>query len=66
MPNDWKKAMIVKVPKKGNLTKATISGESSRLLSIPRKVLGREVIECIKDSIDTKLRCEQPGFWVER
>ena len=32
------------------------------LLSVPSKVLGRVVIERIKEGIDTKLRCEQAGF----
>ena len=32
------------------------------LLSVPSKVLGRVVIERIKEGIDTKLRYEQAGF----
>lgn len=36
------------------------------LLSVPSKVLGRLVIEHIKEGIDPKLRCEQAGFWEGR
>ena len=61
VPEDWKKAMIVKVPKKGDLSKYDNFREIS-LLSVPTKVLSRVVIERIKEGIDAKLRCEQAGF----
>ena len=35
------------------------------ILSVPSKVLGRVVIERIKEGIDVKLICEQAGFWEE-
>ena len=61
VPDDWKKAIIVKVPKKGDLSKCD-NFRGISLLSVPSKVLGRVVIERIKEGIDTKLRCEQAGF----
>ena len=61
VPDDWKKAMIVKVPKKGDLSKYDNFREIS-LLSVPTKVLSRVVIERIKEGIDAKLRCEHSGF----
>ena len=61
VPDDWKKAMIVKVPKKGDLSKCD-NFRGISLLSVPSKVLGRVVIERIKEGIDAKLRCDQAGF----
>ena len=61
VPDDWKKAMIVKVTKKGVLSKCD-NFRGISLLSVPSKVLGRVVIERIKEGIDVKLRCEQAGF----
>ena len=58
---DWTKAMIVKVPKKGDLSECdNFRGVS--FFSVPSNVLGRVVIERIKEGIDAKLRCEQAGF----
>ena len=61
VPDDWKKAIIVKVPKKGDLSKCD-NFRGISLLSVPSNVPGRVVIERIKEGIDTKLRCEQAGF----
>ena len=44
VPDDCKKAMIVKVPKKGDLTKCD-NFRGISILSVPSKVLGRVVIE---------------------
>ena len=56
--------MIVKVLKKSDLTKCDNFRRIS-ILSVPSKVLGRVVIECIKEDIDVKLSCKQAGFWEE-
>ena len=52
---------MLKYQKKGDLSKCD-NFRGISLLSVPSKVLGRVVIERIKEGIDTKLRCEQAGF----
>lgn len=50
VPHEWKKAMIVKIPKKGDLTVCdNFEGNSS--LSVLSKVLDRVVIERIRKAL---------------
>ena len=51
IPADWKKGLIVRLPKKGNLTKRG-NWRGITLISVVAKVMG----------IDSKLRKEQAGF----
>ena len=51
IPADWKKGLIVRLPKKGNLTKCG-NWRGITLMSVVAKVMG----------IDSKLRKEQTGF----
>ena len=53
--------MIVKIAKKGDLTKCG-NWRGITLLSVFGKVLGRVIITRISDGIDAKLRREQAGF----
>ena len=61
IPEDWKKGLISKIPKKGSLTECG-NWRGITLSSVPAKILGRAIINRIRDSIDIKLRREQAGF----
>ncbi|XP_072906368.1 uncharacterized protein [Hemitrygon akajei] len=65
IPSDWKKDLLVKLPKSGDLS---LCGKwrGITLLSIPSKVLTRVILERMKDAIDQRLRDEQAGFRKER
>lgn len=62
VPNDWKRSLIVKMPKKGHPT----LGDNSigvPLLSVPANFFFcRILFERIKDGVDKKLRDEQARF----
>ncbi len=61
LPVEWKKGVIVKLPKKGDLASCG-NWRGITLLSIPGKILSRILLERMKDSLDKKLREEQAGF----
>ncbi|KAL1445995.1 hypothetical protein WDU94_003677 [Cyamophila willieti] len=61
IPFDWKKGLLVKLPKKGDLMECK-NWRGITLLSIPSKILTRIILNRIKDSVDQKLRREQAGF----
>ena len=60
-PADWRKGLIVRLPKKGNLT---MCGNwcGITLMSVAEKVMGKVLIQRISDGTDAKLRKEQAGF----
>ena len=57
----WRKGLIVKLSKKGNL-KECKNWRGITLLSVVSKVMGRIVIDRIRTGIESKLRKEQAGF----
>ena len=61
VPQDWKESLIVKIPKKGDLSKCG-NWRGISLLSVPSKILGRIIIDRIRDGVDNPLRKEQAGF----
>lgn len=65
VPGDWKDGLIVKLPKKGDLTKCG-NWRGLTLMSIPAKLLGRSMIRRLRDGVEEKLRCEQAGFLPKR
>ena len=65
IPNDWKKGLLVKLPKSGDLSKCD-KWRGITLLSIPSKVLTRVLLDRMKDAIDQELKDEQAGFRKER
>ena len=65
IPMEWKKGLLVKLPKHGDLSQCS-KWRGITLLSIPSKVLTRIILERMKKSIDQKLRDEQAGFRKER
>ena len=61
IPEDWNCGLIVKLPKKGNLTDCG-NWRGITLLSVPAKVMGRVIITRLYDAVDGILREEQAGF----
>ena len=61
IPDDWKKGIIVKLPKKGDLTVAG-NWRGITLLCLPAKIMGKVIIRRLRDQVDAKLRREQAGF----
>jgi hypothetical protein len=60
LPDEWKKGMLIKLPKKRNLTNCN-NWRGITLLSLPSKILTR-----IKGYTDNKLRRKQMGFHTGR
>lgn len=60
-PNDWRRGLIIKLAKKGNLT---ICGNwrGITLTSTTAKLMGKILIKRICLGVDNKLRVEQAGF----
>ena len=61
VPRKWKRGLIIKIPKKGNL-KECKNWRGVTLLPVVSKILGRIVIDRICMGIDRRLRKEQAGF----
>ena len=61
VPDAWKKGIIIKLPKKGDL-KDCGNWRGINLLSVPGKVFCRVMLKRIKTSLDKILREEQAGF----
>ena len=61
VPDDWKKGIIVKLPKKGDLTCAG-NWRGITLLCVPAKIMGKIIIRRLRDEVDAKLRKNQTGF----
>lgn len=61
VPDDWRKGVIIKLPKKGNLSDCN-NWRGITLLSVPGKVLCTILLRRLHDEIDKCLREEQAGF----
>ena len=61
VPEDWLRGLIIKLPKKGDLTSCE-NWRGITLMSIVAKVLGRVLIKTIVARTDAELRGEQAGF----
>ena len=61
IPVDWKTGLIVKLPKKGNLSHCK-NWRGITLLSITSKVFSRVILNRISTALDPMLRKEQAGF----
>ena len=60
-PSQWKTGLIVKLPKKGDLTD-TNNWRGIMLLSVTSKVLSRIILNRMSSIVDPHLRKEQAGF----
>ncbi|VDP66125.1 unnamed protein product [Schistosoma mattheei] len=58
VPKYWKEGIVVKIPKKGDLSKCD-NYRGITLLSIPGNVFNRILLTRMKDSVDTRLRGQQ-------
>ena len=65
VPKTWKQGLIVKSPKKGDLSGCG-NWRGIMLTSVPSKVFGRVLIDRIRHRADTKLRDKQAGFGKHR
>ena len=61
MPEGWKKGLLIKLPKKGDLSYCK-NWRGIMLLNMASKVFCRVILEHIKTALDGKLREEQAGF----
>ncbi|CAH1266795.1 Hypp3576 [Branchiostoma lanceolatum] len=61
VPRDWRDGVIVKLPKKGDLSDCN-NWRGITLLSIPGKVFCAVLLKRLKKAVDCKLREEQAGF----
>ena len=61
VPTDWKEGHLVKLPKKGDLSKCS-NYRGIMLLSVPGKTFNRILLERIKKAVDPQLRDQQAGF----
>ena len=61
IPEDLCKGLIVKVPKKGDLTNCG-NWRGITLMPTAAKVMGKVIIKRISRGVDKKLRKEQAGF----
>ena len=61
IPEQWKKGLIVKIPKNGNL-KECKNWRGVTLLPVASKVMGGVIIQRIQNGVDSVLTKEQAGF----
>ena len=65
VPDDWKRGVLIKLPKKGDLSKCE-NWRGITLLSVASKILTRTMLERMKKSLDQVLRTNQAGFRARR
>ena len=65
IPDDWKRGLLVKLTKKGDLSKCG-NWRGIMLLSIPSKILTRVLLNRMKVAVDEVMRDEQAGFRKDR
>ena len=65
IPAEWKEGILIKLPKKGDLTDCS-NYRGIMLLSMPGKVLNRILLERIKEVVNPNLRDQQAGFRCKR
>ena len=61
VPESWNKGIIIKIPKKGNLSDCN-NWRGITLLPIAGKIMAKIVLQRISKAIDNVLRNEQAGF----
>ena len=61
VPEQWRNGIIVKIPKKGDLSDCN-NWRGITLLSVVSKVFTKIMLSRIRDAVDSKLREEQAGF----
>jgi ribosomal protein L30/L7E len=61
IPEEWAEGLIIKIPKKGDLSNCN-NWRGITLLSIPSKILTRIILNRIQNTVERHLRKEQAGF----
>jgi hypothetical protein len=61
VPEEWKTGLLVKIPKKGDLSRCE-NWRGITLLCAASKILTRVMLERMKAAADKKLRGNQAGF----
>jgi len=61
IPEDWEGGLIIKIPKKGDLSNLK-KWRGVTLLSILSKILTRVILNRIRNIVEQHLRKEQTGF----
>ena len=61
IPAEWKEGYLIKIPKKGDLSRCD-NYRGITLLSVHGKVLNRIILERMKGKVDQTLREQQAGF----
>ena len=62
---EWKEGYLIKIPKKGDLSRCD-NYRGITLLSVPGKILNRIILERMKGKVDQTLREQQAGFRQDR
>ena len=65
MLKDWRKGLIAKIPKKGDIANCN-NWRGITLLSVPSKILARIILNSIQVKTEARIRREQVGFRVNR
>ena len=60
-PKEWKEGIIIKVPKKGDLSQRR-NWQGVTLLAVISKIFNKIILEWIKNSLEMGLQKEQAGF----
>ena len=58
---NWEEGLIIKIPKKGDLSNCN-NWRGFTLLSIPSKILTRTILNRIRNTVEQHLRKDQAGF----
>lgn len=61
IPKEWGKGIIIKIPKKGDLSNCD-NWRGITLLSVPSKIFTRVILNRTRDAMETILRKSQYGF----
>jgi len=61
IPEDWEEGLIIKIPKKGDLSNCN-KWRGVTLLSIPSKILTRIILNRIQNTVEQHLLKEEAGF----
>jgi hypothetical protein len=61
MPEDLRKGILIKIPKKGTLSECN-NWRGITLLSVPSKIKTLVILNRIREKIDQRLKKEQAGF----
>ena len=65
IPAEWKEGYLIKIPKKGDLSRCD-NYRGITLLSVPGKILNRIILERMKGKVDQTLREQQAGCRQDR